>query len=80
MKSYGLQPENTRLCVVMVSLPARGKSLMTQKIVRYLSWLSIPARSFNVGSYRRLKEAHPSADFFDVHNSEGENCVDRLPN
>lgn len=72
MKSYGLQPENTRLCVVMVGLPARGKSLMTQKIVRYLSWLSIPARSFNVGSYRRLKEAHPSADFFDVHNSEGE--------
>lgn len=55
-----------------VGLPARGKSLMAQKIVRYLSWLSIKAKSFNVGSYRRLEEAHPSAEFFDIHNTEGE--------
>lgn len=72
MTNYGIQAEKTRICVVMVGLPARGKSLIAQKIVRYLSWLSINARSFNVGSYRRLKEAHPSADFFDVHNAEGE--------
>lgn len=58
--------------MIRVGLPARGKSLMAQKIVRYLSWLSIPAKSFNVGSYRRLEEAHPSAEFFDVHNAEGE--------
>lgn len=25
-----------------------------------------------MGSYRRLEEAHPSAEFFDVHNAEGE--------
>lgn len=25
-----------------------------------------------MGSYRRLQEAHPSADFFDVHNAQGE--------
>ncbi|CAN6666742.1 fructose-2,6-bisphosphatase [Trichomonascus vanleenenianus] len=66
------EAENTRICVVMVGLPARGKSLIAQKIVRYLSWLSIKARCFNVGSYRRQVAAHPSAEFFDIHNKEGE--------
>lgn len=45
--------ENVRVCVVMVGLPARGKSLIAQKIVRYLSWLSINSKCFNVGGYRR---------------------------
>jgi 6-phosphofructo-2-kinase/fructose-2,6-biphosphatase 2 len=27
----GVQPEDTRICVVMVGLPARGKSLIAQK-------------------------------------------------
>lgn len=36
-----------KLCVVVVGLPARGKSFISQKIVRYLSWLSIPTESFN---------------------------------
>ncbi len=39
---------------------------------RYLKWLSIPARTFNVGSYRRENAPHPSADFFDTNNAEGE--------
>lgn len=40
--------------------------------MRYLSWLSINAKCFNVGSYRRNETAHPSADFFDASNVEGE--------
>lgn len=64
--------DNIRICVVMVGLPARGKSLIAQKIVRYLTWLSINAKCFNVGSYRRKAAAHPSADFFDVRNKEAE--------
>jgi 6-phosphofructo-2-kinase/fructose-2,6-biphosphatase 2 len=39
---------------------------------RYLKWLSIKAKVFNVGSYRRETNAHPTADFFDPGNSEGE--------
>ncbi|KAF2862529.1 bifunctional 6-phosphofructo-2-kinase/fructose-2,6-bisphosphate 2-phosphatase [Piedraia hortae CBS 480.64] len=68
----GVQTEDTKICVVMVGLPARGKSLIAQKIVRYLSWLSIPARCFNVGSYRRTATPHPDASFFDNSNKEGE--------
>jgi 6-phosphofructo-2-kinase/fructose-2,6-biphosphatase 2 len=41
-------------------------------VVRYLGWLSIEARAFNVGSYRRADTPCPTADFFDVANPEGE--------
>lgn len=41
-------------------------------VVRYLRWLSVNAKSFNVGSYRRADTPHPSAAFFDTSNPEGE--------
>lgn len=54
---------------MMVGLPARGKSFIAQKIVRYLSWLSIKAKCFNVGNYRRKAgSGHPDAEFFDFNN------------
>jgi 6-phosphofructo-2-kinase/fructose-2,6-biphosphatase 2 len=56
----------------MVGLPARGKSLIAQKVVRYLHWLSIKAKTFNVGQYRRTATPNPSAEFFDTSNPEGE--------
>jgi len=68
----GVQAEDTRICVVMVGLPARGKSLIAQKVVRYLHWLSITAKTFNVGQYRRTNTPTPSAEFFDTSNAEGE--------
>ncbi|EMC95396.1 hypothetical protein BAUCODRAFT_72087 [Baudoinia panamericana UAMH 10762] len=68
----GVQVEETRICVVMVGLPARGKSLIAQKVVRYLGWLSITAKCFNVGNYRRTSTPQPSAAFFDTSNKEGE--------
>lgn len=40
--------------------------------MRYLGWVGIPARVFNVGSYRRSSTPQPNATFFDPHNSEGE--------
>ncbi|AET39952.1 fructose-2,6-bisphosphatase Ecym_5179 [Eremothecium cymbalariae DBVPG len=57
----------------MVGLPARGKSFISQKIVRYLSWLSIRAKCFNVGNYRRLAGgSKPNAEFFAPDNIEGQ--------
>ena len=41
-------------------------------VVRYLHWLSIKAKTFNVGQYRRANTPTPTAEFFDTSNPEGE--------
>lgn len=43
-----------KLVIIMVGLPARGKSYITKKIQRYLSWQQHDARIFNVGNRRRI--------------------------
>lgn len=61
-----------KLCIVMVGLPARGKTHIAQCMERYLNWLGFSASVFNVGNYRRLMlGSNQSADFFDPNNEEG---------
>ncbi|KAF7730973.1 Fructose-2,6-bisphosphatase [Apophysomyces ossiformis] len=56
----------------MVGLPARGKTYISQKVCRYLTWLGINTKVFNVGNYRRqLHGANLSHTFFDPHNPVG---------
>ncbi|EHY61305.1 6-phosphofructo-2-kinase [Exophiala dermatitidis] len=43
-----------KLIIIMVGLPARGKSYITKKVARYLNWLQHPTRIFNVGDRRRV--------------------------
>lgn len=43
-----------KLVVIMVGLPARGKSYITKKIQRYLSWQQHSTKIFNVGNRRRI--------------------------
>lgn len=45
---------------------------MPRSAQRYLKWLSIEAHVFNVGNYRRNDTPQPTADFFDISNTEGE--------
>ncbi|KAJ8661887.1 hypothetical protein O0I10_002218 [Lichtheimia ornata] len=57
----------------MVGLPARGKTYISQKVCRYLTWLGIKTKVFNVGNYRRqLHGANLPHTFFDPHNAIGE--------
>ncbi|MCA9490147.1 MAG: histidine phosphatase family protein [Myxococcales bacterium] len=58
--------------LVMVGLPARGKTFLARKLARYLTWLGREARVFNVGNYRRerLGSTQP-ASFFDPDNLDG---------
>ncbi|KAF9585745.1 Fructose-2,6-bisphosphatase, partial [Lunasporangiospora selenospora] len=57
----------------MVGLPATGKTLISQKVCRYLQWLGITTKVFNVGNYRRkLHGAHQLHGFFDPKNPDGE--------
>lgn len=75
----------TKLLIVMVGLPARGKSYITKKICRYLNWQRYKTRIFNVGNTRRnnsdtkndsaafveteIQTTH-SAEFFDPNNDK----------
>ncbi|KAF6828089.1 6-phosphofructo-2-kinase 1 [Colletotrichum musicola] len=43
-----------KLVIIMVGLPARGKSYITKKVQRYLSWQQYNSRIFNVGNRRRV--------------------------
>jgi broad specificity phosphatase PhoE/predicted kinase len=62
-------PGTEKLALVMVGLPARGKTFISRKIARYLSWLGYRARVFNVGDYRRaLAGPKQPAQFFDPAN------------
>ncbi|XP_019456566.1 PREDICTED: 6-phosphofructo-2-kinase/fructose-2,6-bisphosphatase-like isoform X1 [Lupinus angustifolius] len=64
--------EDRHLAIVMVSLPARGKTYTAAKLARYLRWLGHDTKHFNVGKYRRLRHGtNQSADFFRADNSQG---------
>ncbi|XP_065881002.1 6-phosphofructo-2-kinase/fructose-2,6-bisphosphatase [Euphorbia lathyris] len=64
--------EDRHLAIVLVGLPARGKTFTAAKLTRYLRWLGHDTKHFNVGKYRRLKHgANQSADFFRDDNPEG---------
>lgn len=66
------RPDTSKLAVVMVGLPARGKSYTARKLSRYLTWLGYRTRVFNVGEYRRQKlGARMHNEFFDPKNEEG---------
>ncbi|KAI9792968.1 MAG: hypothetical protein M1816_001290 [Peltula sp. TS41687] len=49
----------SKLIIVMVGLPARGKSYITKKMARYLNWLQHDTRIFNVGERRRVAANTP---------------------
>ncbi|XP_078595002.1 6-phosphofructo-2-kinase/fructose-2,6-bisphosphatase-like isoform X13 [Branchiostoma floridae x Branchiostoma japonicum] len=65
------QLANCPTVIVMVGLPARGKTYMSKKLTRYLNWIGVKCRVFNVGEYRRsaVKE-YKKFDFFDPENKE----------
>ncbi|KAH8862419.1 6-phosphofructo-2-kinase/fructose-2,6-bisphosphatase [Schistosoma japonicum] len=57
--------------VVLVGLPARGKSYISTKLSRYLNWVGINTRVFNVGAYRRLQmKDYNDHSYFSNENNE----------
>jgi broad specificity phosphatase PhoE len=67
-----ISPDTKPLVVVLVGLPARGKTYIGRKIARYLSWLGYSTRVFNIGEYRRERlGTHLRQDWFDATHAEG---------
>src|ERR1041385_7809170 len=63
------QPSGQKLALVMVGLPARGKTFVARKLQRYLSWLGHRTLWVNVGDYRRARAgAKQPAEYFAPDN------------
>ena len=72
----------SKLIIVMVGLPATGKSFITNKLSRYLNYSMYYCQVFNVGNTRRrfAKEHNLSdqnSNFFDPNNSNSNNLRDK---
>ncbi|KAG9318270.1 bifunctional 6-phosphofructo-2-kinase fructose-2,6-bisphosphate 2-phosphatase [Chiua virens] len=77
-----------KIVLAMVGLPARGKSYLSNKLMRYLKWLEYDVQVFNVGQLRRsrarqkalqsgIKEDH-TAQYFSHNNVEATKIRDKL--
>ncbi|KAI9478059.1 MAG: 6-phosphofructo-2-kinase-domain-containing protein [Benjaminiella poitrasii] len=72
---------DSKLVVIMVGLPARGKSYLVKKLRRYLNWLQYETKVFNVGNVRRVCEASSqdqTANFFDPNNQDTTRIRDEI--
>uniref|UniRef100_A0A4W3GWG8 6-phosphofructo-2-kinase/fructose-2,6-bisphosphatase 2 n=1 Tax=Callorhinchus milii TaxID=7868 RepID=A0A4W3GWG8_CALMI len=57
--------------IVMIGLPARGKTYVSKKLTRYLNWIGVPTKVFNLGQYRRnAVKSYKSYTFFSHDNEE----------
>uniref|UniRef100_A0AAQ5Z2S0 6-phosphofructo-2-kinase domain-containing protein n=1 Tax=Amphiprion ocellaris TaxID=80972 RepID=A0AAQ5Z2S0_AMPOC len=62
---------NSPTVIVMVGLPARGKTYISKKLTRYLNWIGVPTKMFNVGQYRReAVKIYKNFEFFKPDNEE----------
>ena len=56
--------------IILVGLPARGKSFISNKIYKYFNWMNINTKIFNVGELRRQKYDFKDSSFFDSSNQK----------
>jgi broad specificity phosphatase PhoE/predicted kinase len=60
------------VALIMVGLPARGKTYTARRIARHLDWLGHRSKVFNVGNYRRQQSgADVPHQFFSPQNEDG---------
>ncbi|XP_070795902.1 6-phosphofructo-2-kinase/fructose-2,6-bisphosphatase 2 [Pituophis catenifer annectens] len=69
--SWASYMTNSPTLIVMIGLPARGKTYVSKKLTRYLNWIGVPTKVFNLGVYRReAVRSYKSYDFFRHDNEE----------
>uniref|UniRef100_A0A8C1CTM1 6-phosphofructo-2-kinase/fructose-2,6-biphosphatase 1 n=2 Tax=Cyprinus carpio TaxID=7962 RepID=A0A8C1CTM1_CYPCA len=62
---------NCPTMIVMVGLPARGKTYISKKLTRYLNWIGVPTQVFNLGQYRReVVQTYKNYEFFRPDNED----------
>lgn len=57
--------------IALVGLPARGKTYISKKLSRYLNWIGINTKVFNLGDYRRnVEDCYHDHSYFDPNNEK----------
>lgn len=64
-----------KLIVVLVGLPARGKSYISHRLVNYMNWFGVFCRLFNVGAFRRRKMSEAKGSRADFFASDNQNAI-----
>jgi len=64
--------------IAMVGLPARGKTYISKKLSRYLNWIGINTKVFNLGDYRREEDKYSNHELFNPDNKEGRELRERV--
>ena len=77
-KRSALTESASRLCIVLVGLPGRGKSFIGRKLGTFLNWRGARCKVFNVGKYRRDVVGTGTADFFKTTNSTSTNVREQV--
>uniref|UniRef100_A0A7S4N7Y3 6-phosphofructo-2-kinase domain-containing protein n=1 Tax=Paramoeba aestuarina TaxID=180227 RepID=A0A7S4N7Y3_9EUKA len=68
-----------KLVLIMVGLPARGKSFTSRKLCRYLNWAGLECKVFNYGEYRRENlSGFQDSKFFSSNNPDGVKLRDQF--
>lgn len=72
-------PTADKLVLVMVGLPARGKSFIAKKLWKFLCWKGLKCEVFNVGQLRRtLCAGTQDHTFFDPNNTRAKEEREQL--
>ena len=62
---------DNKIIIILVGLPARGKSYTSNNLCRFLNWCGILTKVFNCGDYRRnILGGFQDADFFNFNDKE----------
>merc|ERR1719300_1119216 len=80
-RSPGVQSSctSTPHVIAMVGLPARGKTYISKKLSRYLNWIGIHTKVFNLGDYRREADGqYSNHELFNPDNSKGREMRERV--
>lgn len=68
-----------KLAIIMVGLPARGKSYLSNKLNKYFKWQSYITEIYNVGDYRRkILGGFQESSFFDDQIIENKEMRDNI--
>ena len=68
-----------KIIIILVGLPARGKSFTSNNLSRFLNWCGINCKVFNSGDYRRkILSGFQDSEFFNNENFEKREEISKL--